>query len=318
MKARLHVPAVLLAVVASAAVAGCGGGGEETSATAVAPPSKLTDRVLVSGANPRVKPADLARPIAEYKRYVAAGLGRMEGDVRRLGSAVDAGDLAAARRAWLAADASYESIGAAYGAFGDLDARINGETAGLRGGASSPDFTGLHRIELALFGRGSTADAGAFVPRLAADVRALRRQVPGLAIEPLEYVLRGHEVFEGALDLQLSGRASPWSSDALVALESNLRGTRVVIGTLRPLIDPREPLLVGRIDRSLDALARTLRGLAGPSGAMPRWDRLPAAEKTLVAGQTAAAAEELAYVPEVVDPRPLVPERPAIGEVQAE
>ena len=316
---RAGLVAALLTVLLGATVAGCGGGGGAgSSTTAAAPASKLADRVLVSGANPAVKPADLARPIARYKRHVAAALGTMEGDVRRLQGAVDAGDLAAARQAWLDADASYESIGAAYGAFGALDARINGETAGLPGGAGSPDFTGLHRIELALFGRGSVADAGPYVPRLAADVRALRRKIPSLRIEPLEYVLRGHEVFEGALDLQLSGRASPWSSDALVALDANLRGTRVVIGTLRPLIDPREPLLIGRIDRSLDMLARTLRGLAGPGGMMPRWDRLPAAEKTLVSGQTAAAAEELAYVPEVVDPRPPVPERSAIGAVQAE
>lgn len=317
MKGRLTVPAAFLAVLASLAVAGCGSGGED-STTVEAPASKLSDRVLVSGTNPTVKPADLARPIAIYKRHVASELGTMEGDIRRLQGAVAAADLGSARQAWLDADSTYESIGAAYGAFGELDARIDGETAGLPGGASSPDFTGLHRLELALFGRGSTADAAPYVSRLAADVRALRLKIPALRIEPLEYVLRGHEVFEGALDLQLSGRASPWSSDALVALESNLRGTRIVIGTLRPLIDPREPLLTGRIDRSLDALAKTLRGLAGPNGKMPRWDRLPAAEKTLVSGQTAAAAEELAYVPEVVDPRPLVPERSAIGEVQAE
>jgi high-affinity iron transporter len=318
VRARLTVPAAVLAVLVSAAVAGCGGGGPESSTNAAEPASKLADRVLVSGANPAVKPADLARPIAAYKRHVAAALGTMEGDVRRLRRAVDSGDLEVARQAWLDADSSYESIGAAYGAFGELDARINGETAGLPAGAGSPEFTGLHRIELALFGRGSVADAKPYVLRLAADVRALRREVPGLEIEPLEYVLRGHEVFEGALDLQLSGRASPWSSDALVALDSNLRGTRIVIGTLRPLIDPREPLLVGRIDRSLDVLEKSLEGLAGPGGTMPRWDRLPAAKKTLVSGQTAAAAEELAYVPEVVDPRPLVPQRSAIGEVQAE
>jgi high-affinity iron transporter len=315
---RSALAGVFLAAMASLAIAGCGGGGNEDAATAAAPPSKLSDRVLVSGTNPTVKPADLARPIAIYKRHVVAELRTMEGDVRRLQGAVGADDLADARHAWLDADASYESIGAAYGAFGDLDAAIDGETAGHPGGVHSADFTGLHRIELALFGRGSVADARPYVPRLAADVRVLRRKVPGLTIEPLEYVLRGHEVFEGALDLQLTGRASPWSSDALVALKSNLRGTRVVIATLRPLIAPREPLLVGRIDRSLHALAKTLRGLGGPGGTMPRWDHLRAAEKTLVAGQTAAAAEELAYVPEVVDPRPLVPERSAIGEVQAE
>ena len=173
---RAVIGGALLALLAGVAGAGCGGGGEG-STTVEAPASKLADRVLLSGMNPTVTATDLAGPIAAYKRHVAAELGTMEGDLRRLQTAVDAGDLEAARRAWLAADSSYESIGAAYGAFGDLDARINGETAGLPGGASSPDFTGLHRIELALFGRGSVADAASYVPRLAADVR--RSAPPG-------------------------------------------------------------------------------------------------------------------------------------------
>jgi len=104
----------------------------------------------------------------------------MEGDLRRLRRAVDSGALEVARQAWLDADSSYESIGAAYGAFGELDARINGETAGLPDGAGSPEFTGLHRIELALFGRGSVADAKPYVPRLAPTCgRCAARSGPG-------------------------------------------------------------------------------------------------------------------------------------------
>jgi high-affinity iron transporter len=318
------VATTAVALLATAmAVSGCGGGGSGGGATSEAasanpPAAKLADRVLISGHIPHVKPAQLAGPTAVYKRYVARELTKMGNEVQGLEGAVAAGNLGAARRAWLEADSSYESIGAAYGAFGELDAHINGESAGREGGVRSPEFIGLHRIELALFGRGSVTDAAPFVPRLAHDVNTLRRKIAGIEIEPLEYVLRAHEVFEGSLDLQLSGRASPWSSDALVALRSNLRGTRVVVGSLRGLISPREPLLLGRIDRKLSQLEKTLRGLTGPGGTMPRWDRLPAAQKTLVAGQTAGAAEQLAFVPEVVDPLPLRPERSALGEVQAE
>ena len=126
-------------------------------------------------------PEDYRRPIAAYKRYVGRQLGALLGEVDVLRAAIARRDLAAARAAWLEADARYESIGAAYGAFGDLDAAINGAPAGLPGGVRSPDFTGLHRIELALWAaplhaRGGGARARDLDARRRAPARAGRRR----------------------------------------------------------------------------------------------------------------------------------------------
>src|SRR5207244_2946470 len=179
------------------------------------------------------------------------------------------------------------------------DAAINGGSGGLGGGVDSPEFTGLHRIELALWGRGSTADAAPYVIRLAHDVAALRRTVPTIEIEPLEYVLRSHEVLEGTLDLQLSGRESPWSGSALRALRGNLHGTEVVLGTLYALIKRRSPVVAQRSEASLAALRKALKGIEADDGSLPRWDKATERVRTEIAGLTAAAAEQLAYVPEV-------------------
>ena len=321
MRARLA--AACTALLALALLAGCGGGGESEPTTSAAgaksPPAQpLEDLVLLSGNIPRVRAADFERPTAEYRRYVQSRLGPMQREVEDLHAAVSAGDLAGARRAWLAADERYESIGAAYGAFGDLDARINGGSGGLQGGVDSPEFSGLHRIELALWGRDSTADAAPYAERLAGDVAALRRTVPTIEIEPLEYVLRSHEVLEGTLDLQLSGRESPWSGSALRALRGNLKGTEVVLGTLHGLIERRSPVLVQRSEASLAALAQALHRIEGAGGSLPRWDQVPERVRTEIAGLTAAAAEQLAYIPEVVDPRAPLPRKSAIGKVAAE
>ncbi|HKZ14894.1 MAG TPA: EfeM/EfeO family lipoprotein [Solirubrobacterales bacterium] len=316
-RACLGACAALLAV---ALVAGCGGDHKQsTRVSAGNPPAQpLEDLVLLSGNIPRVRAADFKQPTAEYRRYVLRELGPIQREVAELHGAIAAGDLAAARRAWLAADERYESIGAAYGAFGDLDAGINGGPGGLQGGVDSPEFTGLHRIELALWGRSSTADAAPYVEGLARDVAALRRAVPTIEIEPLEYVLRSHEVLEGTLDLQLSGRESHWSGSALRALRGNLHGTEVVLGTLHGLIARRSPVLVQRSDASLAALADALHRIEGRGGSLRRWDQTPERVRTEIAGLTAAAAEQLAYIPEVIDPRPPLPRKSAIGTVAAE
>lgn len=140
----LRAIALGAALAAVVAVGGCGAGKDDHAANPPAQP--YSKRSTAAGAVARVTAADYRRPVATYKRYVRRQLGALLGEVGALRSAIARGDLAGARAAWLRADARYESIGAAYGAFGDLDAAVNGRPAGLPGGVRSPDFTGLHRM----------------------------------------------------------------------------------------------------------------------------------------------------------------------------
>jgi iron uptake system EfeUOB component EfeO/EfeM len=306
-------------LAAALVLAACGGGSSgKDDKNAEPSAATVSSRVILSGNIPRVRPADYREPTAIYRRHVRATLAVMLRDVAALRAAVGRGDLAGARRAWLAADERYEEIGAAYGAFGDLDAAINGEPAGKPGGVTSKDFTGLHRVELALWGRGSTRDAAAPTARLARDVARLRAHVGRIRIDPLEYSLRAHEVFEGTLDLQLSGRMSPWSGSALVALRGNLRGTQVVLDSLRALLERRNPTVVTTAQRSLRQLGAALDGVERPDGTLPRWDAVSQRERERLAGLTAAAAERLAYVPELIDPRPARPVQRAFGDQEVQ
>jgi high-affinity iron transporter len=285
-------------------LAGCGGAAAKPPAAA--PP--LASANPVAGMVPTTHEADFKAPIGRYRRHVRRELGAMLADVSRLRAALDRGDLAAGRRAWLAADARYEAIGAAYGAFGALDRRINGRPDGLAGGIRSPDFTGLHRVELALWERNSARDARVPAARLARDVTRLRTRVATIEIDPFEYSLRSHEVLEDTLHLQLSGQASPWSGAALTALRANVRGTRVVLSSLAPMIARRNPARLRRAEDALDRLAATVGARR-----LPRWDAVPQRERERITGLTAAAAERLAYVPELIDPRPPRPPKRIFG-----
>jgi iron uptake system component EfeO len=320
VRRRIFLAGLVFAAGLALAVvlAACGDDTNVGRTTDNPPAATVSSRVVLSGNVPRVRPADYREPTTIYRRHVRDTLAAMLHDVARLRGAVRRHDLAGARRAWLAADERYEQIGAAYGAFGDLDAAINGEPAGRRDGIEDKDFTGLHRIELALWGRSSTRDARAAAARLARDVTELREHVGRIRIDPLEYSLRAHEVLEGTLDLQLSGRTSPWSGAALVALRGNLKGTRVVLGSLRPLLDRRDPAVSMTSRRALDELDRALTLAERPDGTLPRWDAVTRREREQLAGLTAAAAERLAFIPELIDPRPARPVQRALGDQEVQ
>ena len=163
------------------------------------------------------------------------------------------------------------------------DGAINGLPGGLQGGTSSPDFTGLHRIELALWKRHSTHDAAPYARRLVTDVAKLRAAIPKAEIEPLDFGLRAHEVLEDTLQLQLAGVASPYSGAALTALDANIDGTRVAMASMGPIAARTNKLAVLLAGRALDRLDRAVDALRH-GGHFPRWMR---SAKSTASGSTA-------------------------------
>jgi iron uptake system EfeUOB component EfeO/EfeM len=306
-------PVALIVASAAIAISGCGGGSAQIAA---APASKAAPYTAIDATSNRVAtitPATLARPIARYKRYVRRQLGRMLGDVRRLRAAIAGGDLARARRAWLRADGRYESIGAAYGAFGDLDAAVDGLPGGLQGATASKRFTGLHRIELALWRDGSTREARPYATLLARDVAHMRKRVAKGEIDSLDFGLRAHEILEDALQLALAGVSSPWAGAALTALDANIDGIRVVMKQLGPIAARSNPLTVRTSMRKLGELDRAVARLCRSDRQFPRWSSVGQREREKIDGLTASTAEQLAYIPDLVS---TLPPRPALRAVE--
>ncbi len=114
--------------------------------------------VRITGSTVRSGPAavpitqqELIPPTLAYQKWIQARTVELARKTDVLRAAVDRGDLAAARKAWLPAHLVYERMGAAYGTFGDSDGAINGTTAGLAGGVHDAGFTGFHRVEYGLW-----------------------------------------------------------------------------------------------------------------------------------------------------------------------
>ena len=247
-----------------------------------------TGAPLNGGIRPDLVPLPAAafdRPIARYRTYSARQAAAMQRQARALSRAVDAGDRAAARRAWTGAYERYLRLGAAYGALGDLDAAIVADR---------------ERLERGLWTGEALPSLRPAATRLERDVARLRRTVGRIEITPLDYAVRGHEILEDAQRDMLSGAAAPYSGAGVLATAASLDATEAVIGTLRPVLAGRGALPA--IDTSLLKLRRELAAIRRAHGERwPALDTLSRSERQRLNGRLGAGLEILARLPPALE-----------------
>jgi high-affinity iron transporter len=306
----------------------------QTDTTANAPLANYTERVphvmsalaitgvqgAVRGA-PETPPSELAplpasafkRPIAEYRAYAVHRLAVMEGQIARLRQALAANDRAAAQAAWRAAYASYMHL---TGQVATLNQRINGNPGGLEGGAASPEFSGLHRIEYGLWGASAPRVLLGSASELGSDVHKLKDLLPSVSTTPLEYATRAHEILEDAVRDLLSGTDVPLSGEGVLATSSGLDATKEVFQTLRPLLKGRENVSL-IVPPELTSLQSAMTTLADEhSGQLPSNGALTQQQSELLNSRMGAALEALAQVPGALEtePTPQIPSIPKRDE----
>jgi len=275
-------------------------------------------RPTAAGPRPEVQPlspAAFRAPVAAYRRYAIRDARAMVAPVAALRAAVARGDRGAARAAWGEAYDKYLLLGAAYGALGDLDGAVDGGPGGLARGVRDRGFTGLHRVEYGLWTGKSMASLRAPAARLARDVARLPRALARLAISPLDYATRAHEILEDAQRDFLSGAAAPWSGAGVRATAAAWRATDVVIGTLRTTLSGRGDALQG-VESSLGVLGAELATIRrAHGGAYPALGALGRRERELLDGRLGRALEALSGIPGALETQlaPAIPALPAKG-----
>ncbi|WP_051471420.1 EfeM/EfeO family lipoprotein [Patulibacter minatonensis] len=251
--------------------------------------------------------ADFRGPIARYRRYAAAEVDRLIPEAATLRRAVASGDRERSRTAWRAAFERYQRLGAVYGAFGEVDGAIDGLAGGLPHGTRDRHFTGLHRLELGLWGHEPVRSLIPVATRLTADVRRLRRVVPRTEITALDFATRAHEIVEDAQRDFLSGRHVPWSHEGVLATAGGLDATQAVLTALHPLLKGQQSEVTSQA--GLDRLRGTLRSIrAAHHGVDPTTDALRPSERNALNASTSWALERLQTLPgslETTDPPPI-------------
>jgi iron uptake system component EfeO len=178
---------------------------------------------------------------------------------------VAAGPTAAAKAAWLKAHLTYETLGAAYGAFGPLDGKINGAPPGNESWRADRELTGFHLLEGLLWSGAPSGRLVAAAAGLQRDVEALKAQFVTAEIPPAELPLRAHEIVENAIQFELTASDDEGSHTNLATVGANLAGAAKALTFVAPLLHSRDP----QLPRAEKALASSQKLVASVLRAHP-------------------------------------------------
>jgi iron uptake system component EfeO len=243
---------------------------------------------------------DLVGPAKEYQAYAEAGLKKLLGQAGTLAGDVRRANLSAARRDWLTAHLTYETLGAAYNTFGNFDGKIDGRADAL--GVGNPKWTGFYRLEYGLWHGQSAGELTPYASELVANVRSLLATWPSMEIPLIDMGLRTHEILENALEFQLTGHDDYGSGSTLATTLANIGGTRELLSLLHPLLVTRYSGLPA-VYTWLDRLQTLLRAEHQPDGTWVAVSRLPASTRQAIDAACGQALQELAPIASIAEPR---------------
>lgn len=237
-----------------------------------------------------------------YEAWITAQLPVLQADATALDATVRRGDLAGARRDWLTAHLIYESLGAAYGAFGDADTAINGDPAPGLTAATDPDLTGFHRIEALLWGGNPASEIAPLTAKLIDDIGALKSSFADTHVDVLDVGLRAHEILENAIQFEVTGDRDGGSHTGLATIQANLSGTAAALAPLHDILSSRYADLA----TTESWLARSNALVASfhqPDGSWLPLDRLSRQQREQLDATLGRTVELLAPVAAICDPR---------------
>jgi high-affinity iron transporter len=238
--------------------------------------------------------------VLAYRAMVTAGLNTLATDTDALQAAVATGDVAKEQAAWLTAHLQYERLGAAYDTFADYADKIDGRADGLPAGIHDKDFTGFHRLELALWTNEPQATVVAITQQLDADVHGLVKAFPLQSTSPNDVSLRTHEILENALQFELTGDTDEGSHTNLATVRANVDGTRMAFSAIEPLLQQHNAALVQATTTGLNRLA-TLLDTYDVNGTWRPLDDLTQAQREQLDSTVSQLLETVSPIPDILE-----------------
>ncbi|GAB0491350.1 hypothetical protein MMPV_002603 [Pyropia vietnamensis] len=210
-----------------------------------------------------------------------------------LADAIDSGDAAAARTAYVASRPPYEEIEvlATNEVLGELDGRIDARPYAFDGGEDDPDWAGFHRVERDLYRDGNLTAAAASTAalRVAVDELCVALTNNTAGVSPTES-LDGQVAlsFEVAAK-KVSSEEETWSDASLLIYKHNYRG---IWGLFAPFKEAGlAPTIAAQADAAYEALVAAYAtvdpaGVAAEAVPARPYSAVPVAERAALMNAT--------------------------------
>jgi iron uptake system component EfeO len=240
------------------------------------------------------KTQQLAAAVASYKSYAVGQVAALRTATTAFTDAVRAGDLARAKEL-------YGPSRYAWGSIRTIAALVPGVVAAVDSPAAAfaspedPRFTGWHRLEYAVFAKGSTAGMSGVADRLDADLANLETALPKVAITPRAMVA-GMQALVRPL-ASGAATAEPYSHTDLWGIAAALDGAQAVFRTVTPVLRARNNVLYNSLVRGFANAVATITPYRSPSGAYRAYTEVPSGVRQRLSTRCGALAADLAKVP---------------------
>ena len=250
---------------------------------------------------------------AGYAAYTRGVIGDMVTAVANLKTAVDAGDLEAAKKQYALARPFYEKIESDVDGFvldgfdptdnhGNLDYLID-----MRESTPVDDavgWSGFHAIERDLFQNGAITDqTKTYAADFATNTGKLQQLLETLTYKPEDLANGAAGLLEEVQSTKISGEEEAYSHIDLVDFAGNVEGAQQAFAFLRPGLDEIDPALSAQVADQFDAVTKlldTYRDSAALGGYKEWTAELKASDAAKLSKAVQALQEPVSRIAEMV------------------
>ena len=210
----------------------------------------VTEAASATPTDPR-----LVAGVAGYTAYVQAEMATLLTAAQAFATAVESGDVAKSKSLYAASRISWERIEPVAESFADLDPKIDAREADLQPGQA---WTGWHRLEKALWVRGSVAGDAPVARQLMVDLTALAERVNSIVLTRSQLGNGAKGLLDEVATGKITGEEEAFSHTDLVDFAANVEGAKRAYEALRPVALSRAPKLVAELDTEFADVAAAI------------------------------------------------------------
>jgi iron uptake system component EfeO len=248
--------------------------------------------LTVTGGVKAAADPELTKAVADYRAYIERNTADLIAKTKPFVAAVIAGDVARAKSLYPPSRIPYERVEPVAESFGSLDPEIDAR----QGDVPAAEWGGFHKIEQALWVKGTTAGMAPVARKLLADVQRLNTKMKTVQPQAAQIANGANELLGEVSASKITGEEERYSHTDLVDFEANVDGAKAAFDSVRPILVKRDPALAKEIDQRFADVYDDLAPY-GHGTDFVSYEKLSEADTRKLARSIDALAEPLSQVP---------------------